>query len=300
MTNSLGRVLLTGATGLVATHISELFSESDDLVLTSRSTVANTPFHFEHFDWRNTDEIKSFLKSVRPKTIIHTAGVTSVDYAELNKQETGLVNVAAVQEMVSWCKLNDCRLVHFSTDFVFDGELGMYSEANESNPLSYYGSSKLKSEQIVLTGLVSSIVIRTVLVYGYNAQLSRLNFPLWLKQQLEQGVELSITADQFRTPTYAEDLAKATILLARSNVSGLFHVGGPQYMSVFDFALLVCDEFNLNRELIKPSKTEIMNQSGKRPLKTGFDISKVSSQIDYQPVNVIDGLTLMHQRMISE
>jgi dTDP-4-dehydrorhamnose reductase len=299
MNNRPPRILLTGCTGLIATHIAELGSEDIDLILTSRSIPEFGSAAFFQFDWNATSKIQTFLSSIKPDIIIHTAGVTSVDYAEQRKPETDAVNVQAVQEIVAWCASNDCHLVHFSTDFVFDGNKGLYAETDEAKPISYYGQSKLKSESLVLGGLQNAVVIRTVLVYGYSRQLSRLNFPIWLKQQLENRNELNITADQFRTPTYAEDLAQATLDLALSDHHGLFHVSGPEYLNVYEFAEKVCQVFDLDADLLKPSATNTMGQAGQRPLKTGFNIDKVGNTIGFEPLNVMDGLAKMRSRMIS-
>lgn len=291
------KVLITGANGLVGQHLGELSWFNAVPFLTSRTPVANTRHEQSMFDWTNLTQISRFLDTINPDVIIHTAGVTSVDYAEKHPEETLAVNVEAVKEMVRWCKENGCRLVHFSTDFVFDGQHGMYSEQDAPNPLSHYGRTKLESETIVLDQLDDAVVIRTVLAYGYQPHLSRLNFPLWIKRELEQGHELKITADQYRTPTYAVDLAQVTQQLAFTGHSGLFHISGSEYMNVYEFAQQVAQVFELDETLLSRVQTQTMGQTGQRPMKTGFDISRARSVLNFDPASVNDGLRQMKARM---
>lgn len=292
------RILITGANGLVARHIAELPVVGAEYLLTSRMNVDHAEWPSYPFDWCQIDGISAFLSDLDPDIVIHTAGVTAVAYAEQYPEETIDINVRAMEQVAQWCQENRSRLVHFSTDFVFDGVDGMYDETDAPHPLSHYGRSKLSSEEIVLQHCPDAAIIRTVLVYGYAPQLSRLNFPLWLKQQLEMGNHLNITADQYRTPTYAEDLAAATIELALSDHKGLFHISGPEYLSVYDFALRVAEVFDLDATLLTAVETVTTVQSGQRPMKTGFDLSKVQRAIAYHPCDVQTGLQRMKQRML--
>lgn len=287
------KVLITGANGLVARHLADLTWPNSTPFLTSRTKVLDAEFAQQSFDWNSLDEIDRFLNHVHPEVIIHTAGVTSVDYAERYPKETQTVNVAAVEAIARWCKTTGCRLVHFSTDFVFDGEQGMYSEEDRPNPISHYGRTKLESESAVLDQLENAAIIRTVLVYGYNAHLSRLNFPLWVKRELEQERTLKITADQYRTPTHAVDLARAAQQLAFSDHRGLFHIAGSEYMNVYELALQVARVFELDETLLTPVQTKSMGQTGQRPMKTGFDISRARDLLNFDPVSVNVGLKQM-------
>jgi len=174
----------------------------------------------------------------------------------------------------------------------------MYNESDPCLPISSYGQSKLNSESILLAELKNSAIVRTVLVYGYANSLSRSNFPLFIKTHLEKGKTLTITADQFRTHTHAEDLAKATMDLALSEHCGIFHIAGPEYLSVFEFALKIAETFQLDSSLLKPIHTEIHASTDKRPLKTGFNISKIQNHIRYHPLSVREGLERMKERML--
>lgn len=298
MNTSRKRVLITGASGLVGTKLVEAAGQyGGDFLLTSRNKIDNQAFSWFPFDFSHTDQIHSFLSGLQPEVIIHTAAVTSVDYATDHAGETELINVAAVESIARWCRISHCRFVHFSTDFVFDGKHGMYSETDLPSPISIYGESKWKSEQLVQSLLDDYVIIRTVLVYGYAHSLPRLNFPLWIISRLSEGLQTSVTADQFRTPTLAEDLAKATLNLAFGNHTGIYHIAGPEYMSVFDFAIKTAEVFSLDVSLLTPVATHVMNQTGPRPLKTGFDIKKAKHDIGFTPRGVKGGLEqLLHQK----
>lgn len=282
---------------MVGTKLRELAHGKDaEFILTARSDIESSGFPFQRFDFGATDGIDAFLTSLQPDIIIHTAAVTSVDYAALHPEETDAVNVVAVERITRWCALHKRRLVHFSTDFVFDGRRGMYSEDDPPGPISHYGRSKWKSEQFVQQLLADHVIIRTVLVYGYAPSLPRLNFPLWIESRLREGMQTHITADQFRTPTWAEDLAGATLDLALSPLRGTFHISGPEYTSVFDFAVKTALAFGLDPALLVPVTTASMDQSGERPLKTGFDIKRAREQIGFNPASVAEGLAAVVQQ----
>jgi len=138
-----------------------------------------------------------------------------------------------------------------------------------------------------------------VLVYGYAPALPRLNFPLWVALRLAQELETHITADQYRTPTLAEDLASATLRLALSEHRGTYHISGPEYISVFDFAIKAAEAFGLDAALLIPVNTAAMDQRGQRPLKTGFDIQKARRDIEFKPMNVTEGLALVARQKTS-
>ena len=169
-------------------------------------------------------------------------------------------------------------------------------EDDDINPLSYYGFSKFESEKIALS-LASAVVIRTSLVFGYANNLSRNNFPLWLINELHQNKELTITADQFRSPTYVYDLANAIPNLIESYFNGILHLGGSERIGVYEFAKAISAVFDLNPGLMSPVNTDNSNSTSQRPKSSALDISKAINNIDYAPRLLSHSLNEMKEMM---
>jgi dTDP-4-dehydrorhamnose reductase len=179
--------------------------------------------------------------------------------------------------------------VFLSTDFVFDGEKGMYEENDERRPVNYYGQTKLLAEDEVMKYAYDWSIIRTVLVYGKPFS-SRQNLLTNVAIGLQKGEKLNIFDDQVRTPTFVEDLAEGIVRIIEKRANGLFHLSGVDRVTPYQMAVAVAHHLGLDASLIKKVKEQDFNQPAKRPLKTGFNISKAKAELNYQPVSFREGL----------
>src|SRR5690606_31115384 len=163
------------------------------------------------------------------------------------------INVDGVRFLYEACEKNGIYLAHVSTDFVFDGQKGPYNEEDERNPLSIYATSKRDSEDILMQGDYTNwSILRTIIVYGTGNNLSRSNIVLWAKQALSEGKELTIVNDQFRAPTWADDLAWACIQATKMQAKGVFHISGPETFSIFELVCRIADYYGYDKTVIKP------------------------------------------------
>jgi dTDP-4-dehydrorhamnose reductase len=233
------------------------------------------------------------LSKFNPDVVINTAAMTHVDQCENNQEACWRLNVEAVQYLADATDDLNIHFIHISTDFIFDGKAGPYKEEDEPNPLSYYGKSKLASEEVVQAKKGSWSILRTVLVYGYTPNLSRTNIVLWAKGALEQGQTLNVVDDQFRTPTLAEDLAKACLLAAEHKAQGVYHISGEDFFSVIDIVYGVADFWNLDKSLINRVNSQILAQPANRPPKTGFIITKAMDELGFAPLSFQAGLAVV-------
>ncbi|MFT6972217.1 MAG: dTDP-4-dehydrorhamnose reductase, partial [Roseivirga sp.] len=196
------KILITGANGLLGQKLVSLIINGAEHELIATARGANRlPFDerkyaYDSLDITNESQVKSAIAQHKPDVVIHTAAMTNVDQCETEKEECWDLNVNAVQYIVDACEVNNTFLVHLSTDFIFDGESGPYSEEAEANPISYYGESKLASEQIITQSKLDWSIVRTVLVYGIAHDMSRTNIILWVKKSLEEGKEIKVVDDQ--------------------------------------------------------------------------------------------------------
>ena len=273
------KIVITGSNGLLGQSLLKLLLKYKDIYEVfgfskGENRSGRTDFQYVSIDITNEEILKKSLFAIQPDVIINTAAMTQVDDCEVQKDACDILNVEVVKWLKEVSELTHAQLIHLSTDFIFDGEKGYYKETDQPNPLSYYGLSKVKSEDILLNSTIDFTIIRTILVYGKVYDMSRTNIVLWVKEILENGKEITIVDDQFRMPTFVDDLALSCKLAIDKKATGIFHISSTKLMSVFEIVHEVANVFGLDSKLIKPTSSNILNQKAKRPPKTGFDVSK--------------------------
>jgi dTDP-4-dehydrorhamnose reductase len=298
------KVLVTGSNGLLGQKLLDHYKQFPEIELIATAKGADRyPFPgfytYCSLDITNEAEVKAVFNSTKPEVVIHTAAMTNVDACELDQTNCDILNVQAVEYIVNASNQINAHLVHLSTDFIFDGTHGPLAEEEIPKPLSYYGLSKYKAEQLVKAHSNSWAILRTVLVYGVVKDMSRSNIVLWAKNALESGKSIQVVADQFRTPTLAEDLAQGCALAAAQKASGIFHISGMNFMSVYDLVIQVADFWNLDKSLVNLSSSEGIQQPAKRPPITGFQIEKAKSILGYQPHTFKEGLQIVSNQLNS-
>jgi dTDP-4-dehydrorhamnose reductase len=302
------KFLITGSNGLLGQKLVEkLLHKNYKVIATSRGScrwaIQHSNYSYEELDITNFDNVKNVFEKHLPDVIINTAAMTNVDACELHPYDCFMQNTKSVQWMVSVLETLQNNhytphFIHLSTDFIFDGTKKMLTEEDVPNPLSIYAKSKLEAEKIIQqSALKKWAIARTILVYGLSRNMSRTNIVLWVKQSLEQKKPISIVTDQFRTPTLAEDLADGCILIAEKEATGIFNIGGKDYMSIYELACRVADFFGLDKSLIQPSKSTDIQQPAKRPPMTGLDITKAQRVLGYQPHSFEEGLKLIQEQL---
>jgi len=207
------------------------------------------------------------------------------------------LNVNAVQYLSVACQQIDAHLIHISTDFIFDGEDGPYKEEDKPNPLSYYGLSKLKSENIVKESDCNWTILRTIIVFGVGENLSKSNIVLWAKGALEKDEPLNIIDDQFRAPTLAEDLADACILAAKKKAYGIFNASGKDIMSIYEIVERIAKHYRNTTKNLNKISTATLNQKAGRPPKTGFILDKAINELGYNPHSFEECLTIIDEQL---
>ncbi len=296
------KVLITGSNGLLGQKLIERYQSASavQLIATARG-VDRFPnpsgYVYESMDITNETEVTTIIAKHKPEVVINTAAMTNVDACESDKEGCDKLNVDAVLYLVQACNENGVHLVHLSTDFIFNGTHGPVTEEEQPDPLSYYGHSKWKAEQVVIEKAKSWSIARTVLVYGIVSDMSRSNIVLWAKGALESGKSINVVSDQFRTPTLAEDLAQGCALLASKKAQGIYNISGRDFMSVFDLVYKVATYWKLDKSLLNISTSEGIKQPAKRPPITGFILDKAIKELGYAPHTFEQGLALLNQQL---
>ncbi|MDY7395507.1 dTDP-4-dehydrorhamnose reductase [Aureibaculum sp. 2210JD6-5] len=273
------KLVITGSNGLLGQKLVNLFSKLDDfeVIAISRGEDRNeTAKEYTYYSIDITDhkKITNLLDEIRPDYIINCAAMTNVDQCEQEQEKCDEINVEALKNIIISAKKYNSHLIHISTDFIFDGENGPYSEDDEPNPINYYGLSKLKGEKLIKKSQIKYTILRTILVYGLVDNMSKKNIVSWIKNAVENKQTITIVNDQFRMPTLVDDLADACLLAIQNRAYGVFNVSSSKLLSIYEVALQVADAFNLDKSYIKSIPTSQLSQPAKRPPKTGFDLTK--------------------------
>ena len=293
------KILITGANGLLGQHLTALLLKEGYKVIAVGKGACRLPFtKTDFFTYYDIDITIDFLlhqamQKEMPGIVVHAAAVTQVDECQLNQEKCEDVNVRATAQVLLSAEECSRRFIYISTDFVFDGEKGDYSEEDDTNPLSWYGFTKVQAESITQTSDIPWAIIRTCLVYGHTLTGTRSNIISWVKQNLETGKKIKVVNDQWRTPTYVADLANGVLLVIQKQATGIYHISGKDKLTPYDMALATAAHFNLDISLIEKADASSFQQPAKRPLKTGFDISKARKELGFEPLDFSEGLKKM-------
>ncbi|MFM1836003.1 MAG: dTDP-4-dehydrorhamnose reductase, partial [Bacteroidota bacterium] len=272
-------ILITGSNGLLGQKLVDLLSKEDNIQLIATAKGDNRlpnqeGYVYQSLDITDSQQVNEVFAAYKPQIVIHTAAMTNVDTCESDLEGCESLNVKAVEYIVEACEKQGSFLCHLSTDFIFDGADGPYDEEATPNPISIYGESKLKAEKIIQASSIRWAIARTVLVFGIVPDMSRTNIILWVKKSLEEGKQINVVTDQFRTPTLAEDLAMGCWLIAQKEAEGIFNISGEELLTPYEMAIQTAEYFHLPKELIKPADSSTFTQPAKRPPRTGFILDK--------------------------
>ncbi|MBH8559649.1 SDR family oxidoreductase [Hymenobacter negativus] len=293
------KILLTGSNGLLGQKLVALLRQQPEVELVATSRGGNKlaalypDVRFVVLDVSDAAQVQQVLAQEQPTHLIHTAAMTNVDECELNREACWQHNVTAVENLVQACVRQRIHLTHLSTDFIFSGEAGPMAEDATPGPVNFYGESKLAAELAVQSSTGPWAIARTVLVYGVAHDYGRTNLVLWVRDSLRAGKPIKVVADQWRTPTLAEDLAQGCWLLARQSAQGIYHISGEEMLTPYAMALRVADYFGLDAGLIERVDATTFTQPARRPARTGFIIGKAQRDLSYQPRSFAEGIALV-------
>ena len=297
------RILICGSNGLLGQRLALLLSSQTEYEVLNTSRNRSFVFDDRLFDYTQLDvtqksDVKSLVSSFHPTVIINAAAATDVDWCELHREDAWKANVVGTENLIEAARKVGARLIHVSTDYVFDGNHGPYSEEDKPNPVSYYGKTKLASENAVRTGGIPHTILRTIVLYGYGIGV-RDSFPLWVVKSLSKGGTIRCAEDQISNPTHVIDLAFAAIKAFELNRDGIYHVCGLERISRYDFALRTAEVFSLDAALITKIRSAELRQKAHRPLVTGFVTLKAQTELGITPMDTRQGLTLFKRELDS-
>ncbi|HLP55806.1 MAG TPA: NAD(P)-dependent oxidoreductase [Fluviicola sp.] len=292
------KLLITGSNGLLGQKIvKRCLRHNIPFLATSKGENRNPDCPAEHYQSLDITvplEVGDVFFRYRPTAVIHTAAHTNVDFCEENPEECFRVNAHATMILWEAAKIVGAHFQLVSTDFVFDGEKGNYAETDRVNPLSVYAHSKVAAENCLRDDDNRNwSIARTIIVYGTGNNLSRSNLVLWALEALPKGEPMRLVNDQFRAPTWADDLAYGCVEIVLRGEKGIFHLSGPETVSIDQLVKRIAAYLGIDNPPIETISSAMLNQPAKRPPRTGFDLSKSQALLDYSPKTLEESLAFL-------
>jgi len=291
------RILIIGSNGMLGQSIVSLFKSIKKYELHLASFESES--YFPNISYTKVDigvkkQVKELLLSFYPDFVINLAAYTNVDKCESEKEQCWNINVNAAEYLAKYCVPTNSHLIHISTDYVYDGKNGPYSENDLPNPLSYYGRSKLAGENIIKRFNIPNTIIRTNVLFG-DTKFGRPDFVKWVINSLESKQPIRIVTDQINNPTYIGDVAFAIKQVCEHDKIGLYNIGGAELLNRYEFTKRIAEHFNLDFDLVSPILTKELNQPALRPLNSGLINLKAETELNYKPRSLNECFNLMHK-----
>ena len=273
------KIFITGSAGQLGQAFIKLFKSRYEIISTSRSTYNKTDYFLDITDPILT---KDLIATISPDIIINLAALTDVDLCEKKPELANSINFHGVQNLVN---AFNGPIIHLSTDYVFDGAKGQYSEEDATNPINEYGRTKLEGEQYLAKNSNDSLIIRTNVLYDY-ANNSNASFLKWIVHSLNDEKVINVVDDQINNPTWTMSLAIVIDRAIQIELNGFIHWGDADWISRYEFALKIAESFNLKKDLIEPIKTAELKQTAIRPLKGGLSTIYAEKILNLEPPKI--------------
>jgi len=292
-------ILITGINGLLSQNIVKEFSSDSVLSgidLDPSIYPSDTKVNVSRLDLTNTAELTRYVNTIAPDVLIHTAAYTNVDQAEIEHELAFAVNAKVPGELARICRGMNIPMIHISTDYVFSGEAGPYSETAGCDPRGRYAESKHAGELAVLGSGAKVAVIRPNVMYGQGIELKS-SFVDWLLGELELERPVRIVDDQFNNPSYARRLALVIRRILEEEAWDIWHFGSREVVSRYDFALQIANTFGLPSPLINAISTVDLKQKAPRPLRSGLICYKLEHELGINILSIAEELALLKEEM---
>ena len=290
------KVLVTGSAGLVGQQVVKDLSNSHQVFSCYNESKPEYGDSVK-MDLKNREMISSILTEKKPDIVIHLGAMTGVDLCEKEKTSATEINTKATEIIAKECSKLNSFLVYVSTDYVFDGNLGMYKEDDVTNPLGFYGKSKLEGEKVVQNFSTNWCIARTSTPFGLHP--TKKSFPMWVIENLQKQKQIDILIDQFTSPTYIPNLSRMLIEISERRITGIIHAAGASKISRYQMASMISAKLNLDGTLLKQISINKMKWVARRPKDSSLDVSRASSILNEKPQKIDQSLNLFIDEMKS-
>ncbi|HOC68942.1 MAG TPA: SDR family oxidoreductase [Candidatus Hydrogenedentes bacterium] len=291
------RLLLTGYGGFVAGSIVWQARGDWDVHALSLTEPPSRSDGFTsyQFDLRDAEQLRKVFDAARPDAVIHTAALADIDYCERHPEEAVEINVGVTASLATLCRDADTRMILCSTDSVFDGVKGRYTEEDAPNPINTYAETKIRAEQSLLGAVNKGLVTRLSLVMGLPVLGAGNSFLAKMQNALEASREVLFPENEIRTPVDVLTLGRALLELAAMDCTGIVHLAGSTRLNRYEMACRIAERLGFSTDLVVPTDSNAMAGRAKRPNDASLDNSKARSLLKTPMCNLDEALDLIFQ-----
>ena len=284
------KILVTGSAGLIGIQVVKDLLDNHKQVYSCYNKTKPELGIITHLDLTKKDDIVNTMNRIKPDVVIHLGAMTDVELCETETELAKKINTDATEILALESEKYNAFFVYMSTDYVFDGKIGMSNEDDEPKPINFYGKSKLDGEQIFKKITTPNVIVRTSTPFGLHSK--KISFPIWVKKNLELEKEISVVVNQYTSPSYVPNISKMIIEIMERKITGIIHLAGDTKISRYDFAIKIAEILNIDKKFLKPIKIEQMNWKAQRPKDSSLDVSKAKKLLKNKPETIEKSLQL--------
>ena len=289
------KILITGGSGLLGGNLAKMARERFE----TYAAYHGHPIKMKNcntfsLDIRNQNTTHNMVNKINPELIIHTAALTNVDYCEDHQKDAWNLNVEGTRNMTKAAEDVGAKFIYISTDSIFDGKKGMYTEDDTPNPLNYYAKTKLEGEKVLAEFDLNYSILRTC-IYGWNMQ-EKFSLAEWVIHGLQNKKKLTMFTDVFFSPILVNNLSEAIFEVCERGLEGVLNIAGSERCSKFHFGGKIAEVFSLDKSYIEPiSIKDFTDFKAPRPKDVSLDVSKAKEKLRTKLLDVGEGLVWMRE-----
>lgn len=294
------RVLITGATGLLGKSLIESANKPSEILGTyiGDYDMGDAPgAKYEKMDIRNMRGYAALFEKLKPQVVIHTAGVSSPDYAHKHRQESWEMNVSGTENIAYLSKKFSSKLIYLSSNGIYDGNNAPYDEEDKPVPVNYYGEIKLKGEEVVKDSGCRYAIVRPILMYGWNYTFERSNITTVALDKLKKKEKMFAYEDVFVMPLLSYSCAEVIWRIIREDRVGAFNISGKDRVSIYAFIKEAARVFGLDESLVMPVRQGFFKELCPRPADTSYKTDKMEKVLGIIPLSLDAGLRIMKEKL---
>ena len=284
------KLLVLGGSGLIGNALLKNSKNEFDILTTfykNHISIKNVR-SFQYSFPNDLNNLRELLEKEKPDVLVNTMGYSNIDFCELNKSDTEMLHVEVTEKICKICENIGTKQIFLSSDYVFDGEKGNYSEDDVPNPVNYYGLSKLKAEQLILKNPINT-VIRTSVIYDWDYRARFFNSVI---KNLQNNQEINATTDVYNSVTFLDNLVESIFKVITLNQNGIFHVVDSACVNRFEFAEMIAKIFRLDKNLIKTASVQDEPKNiAKRPKNACLNNSKAKKELGLNFNTIEEGVS---------
>lgn len=292
------KLLITGGSGFLGWNLAKYAAELYEVFFTyGHHFITIEGCQEYHLNLQDRSEIENLLEEIQPEIVIHTAALANVDICEKRRSLAHEINVAATTHLAKCAEELHCRFVYISTDLVFDGQTGHYTETDRPTPLNYYGETKLLGEKTVMSTMTDYLIVRMALMYGVGNGVNGC-FTDWIRDGLEHKKPVQLYTDQYRTPLFVLDGVRALFeLIEKPTRNEILHLAGKERLNRYDFGKKFAKIFGYEEQWICPAKMQDVTTTAQRGSDCSLNTKKIQQLLSFQLSDVDTGLQKMKMNL---